>query len=393
MGYDDDGVLAAEGFLIPWHGFHPLPFRMLAGGAYFRDMGVVVRDFGTKGLEVVEQFEGWRLAHVIDIRFVSETKQKHPAAFDGFAQVIEGDHGAVHHVFRHGAVDLAGEFDETGVDAEFASLPSKVKRVDRDAVAAKTWTGIERGEAEGLGGGGADDFPDVDAHGIGNDLHFIGEADVDGAVDVFEQLGEFGDLGGGDGDHRIESRLIEGGALFQAGGCVAADDLGNVGGAELRVAGILTLRGIDDEDGISGNPPAGFDAWDDFLRRGARVGGAFEGEDAAGFQVWDDGIQSVPDVGEVGFEVSVEGGGDAEDDGIGFRDAREVGGGVKRAAGESGGDVGRRDVFDVTLTAEEMCLFALVYIETDGTKALVGIGEKKRKTDIAESDNGDGGRW
>ena len=41
---------------------------------------------------------------------------------------------------------------------------------------------VEGGEAEGLGGGGADDFPDVDAHPVGGDLELVDQADVDGAL-------------------------------------------------------------------------------------------------------------------------------------------------------------------------------------------------------------------
>ena len=53
--------------------------------------------------------------------------------------------------------------------------------------------GIERHEPKGLGLGRVDHFPDVDAHGVVNDLKLVDEGDIDGAKDV---LGELDRLGG-----------------------------------------------------------------------------------------------------------------------------------------------------------------------------------------------------
>lgn len=87
VGSDDDGVLGADGFLVPRQGFHALPLRVLAGGPDFRDVGIEVGDLGAECLETVEQLEGGRLAHVIDIRLAGEggeplllTERKQPEA-------------------------------------------------------------------------------------------------------------------------------------------------------------------------------------------------------------------------------------------------------------------------------------------------------------------------
>ena len=71
------------------------------------------------------------------------------------------------------------------------ALPCEVEGVDGDAVPAQAGTGVIRYEAEGFGGGGIDDLVDVYAHFVGDDFHFVNQADVDGAVDVFQQLGQF----------------------------------------------------------------------------------------------------------------------------------------------------------------------------------------------------------
>ena len=85
-----------------------------------------------------------------------------------------------------------GEFDETGVDSIFASLPSQVEWIDRNAVPADPGAGIVGNKAERLGGGRANNLMKIDAHLVSDDLHFVHQTDVDRAVDVLEQLGEFG---------------------------------------------------------------------------------------------------------------------------------------------------------------------------------------------------------
>ena len=99
------------------------------------------------------------------------------------------------------------------------------------------------------------------------------------AEDVFDELGHFRDLGGGDGNDLLEGRAVEGDPGFQACSRVAADDFRDVGGGELGIAGILAFRGIDDEDLGADLEAGGFDAGDDFLLGGAGVGGAFKAED------------------------------------------------------------------------------------------------------------------
>ena len=84
VGGDDDGVLAADNFFRPRLGFRSLPLGMLAGGADFQNVGVVVGDIGTEIGKAIKQFEGGRLAHVINVGFVGETKQENAAAFYGF---------------------------------------------------------------------------------------------------------------------------------------------------------------------------------------------------------------------------------------------------------------------------------------------------------------------
>ena len=88
---------------------------------------------------------------------------------------------------RHGGVNLSRQFDKSRVLSVLTGLPSQVKRVNRDAVAAEA--GVERHESERLGFRCIDDFPDVDSHGAVHCLEFVDQGDVDAPKSVFEELG------------------------------------------------------------------------------------------------------------------------------------------------------------------------------------------------------------
>ena len=106
-------------------------------------------------------------------------------------------------------VDLAGQLDEAGVDAVFARFPGEIEGVDRDAVTAQAGAGFVGHEPKGLGSGGVDHLVNVDAHLIGHDLHLVDQADVDAAVDVFEQLGHLGGAGAADGHHGLDGVPVQ----------------------------------------------------------------------------------------------------------------------------------------------------------------------------------------
>ena len=89
------------------------------------------------------------------------------------------------------------------------AFQDKIKRIDGNAVAAETRAGVEGHEAEGLGGGGVDDFPDVDAHAQAEHFQLVDQRDVDAAEDVFEQLGHFRGAGRADGHDFGNDRCVD----------------------------------------------------------------------------------------------------------------------------------------------------------------------------------------
>lgn len=105
IGGNDDGVLLSHDSLAPNGGFDTLPVGMVPGRSDLGHVGIVIGDFRAEGGEAVHEFEGGRLAHVIDVRLVGEAEEQDATAFDGFAPVVEGDHGALDDVFGHRAVE------------------------------------------------------------------------------------------------------------------------------------------------------------------------------------------------------------------------------------------------------------------------------------------------
>src|SRR5690606_31572433 len=92
------------------------------------------------------------------------------------------------HMRRHGGVDLPRQFDEPGGYLELARAPGQVEGVDGNAVPAEARTGVEGHVAEGLGLGGLDHLPDVDAHGAVDQLQLVHQGDVDRPEDVLGDL-------------------------------------------------------------------------------------------------------------------------------------------------------------------------------------------------------------
>ena len=100
-------------------------------------------------------------------------------------------------------------------------FPAEVKRVDGDAVAAEAGAGVEGHKTKGLGFGGFDDFPNVDAQFVINDFHFVHEGDVYAAENIFQKLGGFGGAAAGNRHKRFDCDAVNGFGFFQTRRSVA----------------------------------------------------------------------------------------------------------------------------------------------------------------------------
>ena len=129
----------------PWGERLELPDARLFYGE-LGDWWRSLRDFRAAFLEHIEQVIARRFAVVVHVGFVGEAEDQDATALEGAAAVVERLGDAMHDVFGHGGVDLAGQLDEARVFTVLARLPGQIERVDRNAVAAQPGPGhVQRG--------------------------------------------------------------------------------------------------------------------------------------------------------------------------------------------------------------------------------------------------------
>ena len=265
-----------------------------------------------------------------------------------------------------------------------------VEGVDGDAVAAQAGAGPEGHEAEGLGGGRGDDLPDVDAHGLVDLLELVDQGDVHAAEGV---LGDFGGLGGAaaaDGHEGVDGLGIELGDGLEAGGGVAADDLGDGGDDAVGVAGVLALGAEGEvEVGAGLEAAALLEHGAELAVGGAGIGGGFEADEHALAQMRGDGAAGVGDVGDVGLTVLVEGRGHADDDGVHAVAHGEIVGGAEVTAFDLLGDAFGGDVLDVALAGVHGLDLAAVDVDARDVHPRTGELQAERQPHVTQTNDGD----
>ncbi len=247
IGGDDDAIVAADGLRVERHRLHVLVV-VVAHLVKLREVGIVVVEFRAALLQQLHDFQRGRLAEVIDVFFVGDAEDQDLRTLDRFLAIVESGGDGLDHVIRHRGVHFAGEFDEARGEIVFARFPRKIEGIDRDAVTAEAGAGIERHEAERLGGRGVDDFPDVDAHAQAEHFQLVDQRDVDAAEDVFEQLGHFGGSRRADRNDLGDDRGVESDGCAAARRVGAADDFRNLRQAVLLVAGIFAFWRESEEE-------------------------------------------------------------------------------------------------------------------------------------------------
>src|SRR5437667_166697 len=108
--------------------------------------------------------------------------------------------------------------------------------MDRDAVTAETRARVERCEAERLGAGGLNNFPDVDIHAVTKELQLVNQSDVHGPVDVFQEFDQLRCPCRGYGYYTIDHLDIQRCSDLQAVGRDSTDHLRDCPCGKLRVA-------------------------------------------------------------------------------------------------------------------------------------------------------------
>ena len=77
-------------------------------------------------------------AHIVDVFLIGDAKEQDFGVAQAAApQTVERLGETRDDIDRHRRIDLAGKLDKARRDAELARFPSQIKRVDRNAMAAK----------------------------------------------------------------------------------------------------------------------------------------------------------------------------------------------------------------------------------------------------------------
>ena len=215
---------------------------------------------------------------------VGDAEQQHAGAVQRLGVGVQQLRGAVHHVAGHPAVDLLRQLDEPERVVQLGPhLVGQVVRVDRDAVAADAGAGVERLEAERLGGGAPDRVPQVHAELVAEDRHLVDQRDVHVPVGVLQQLGHLRLARGLGADHGVADLSVEVRRGLGAGRGDAADDLRGVADAVGLVARVDPLRGEREVEADARAQAARLlqHRADDLIGR-ARVGGGLQDHRAPG---------------------------------------------------------------------------------------------------------------
>src|SRR6202008_4796707 len=189
-------------------------------------------------------------------------------------------------------------------------------------------------------------------------FQFVDQGDVDASEDVFEQLGHFRGAGSADGNDTSNDLAVERNRRAAAGGIDAADDFGNLRQAVLLVPGIFALRRKGEKEierhvfvfrtGSDGAAEAAlFQNREDKFLGGAGIGGGFEDNQLPADEMRLNGLRRVLDVTEVGLAGFIQRRGNANDNGVPFRELGEIRGRVEVAAVHKLLDFRLLDMFDV----------------------------------------------
>ena len=354
-------------------------------------VGVVVVHHGTAALEPLHDRVGGRLAVVIHVGLVCQSEDQHPRPPHGLPGVVERLHDPADHVVRHRRVDLARQFDEPRAHAVLERLPRQVEGIDGDAVTSEARPGKEGHVAEGLGGGGADHLPDVDAHRRVDHLELVDERDVDRAKDVLEQLGGLGGSAARHRHHFANHPRIDRGGTLQAGGREPADHLGDLGELALGVARILALRREGEREVLARHEPASLlQDRPHHVFGGARIRRRFKHNQLPGLEMRGDRRCRRLNEGQVRNPVGGQGCGHADQDGRHLAEPGEVGGGVEAPRLPCGLDIRRGHVLDVRLATGQLFDFGRIDVHAQGDHAVPGKRQTQRQADVAQANDADG---
>ena len=102
-----------------------------------------------------------------------------------------------------------------------------------------------------------------------------------------------------------------------------------------------------------------------------------------------DGFRGVFNVAQIGLAIFIERRGDANDDGVRFRELGEIGDGIEVAAVHELLDFCLRDVFDVGFAGVQHANFFGIGVKSSDLVTGFSKAKSERKADVATANDGD----
>ena len=155
----------------------------------------------------------------------------------------------------------------------------------------------------------------------------VGQGDVHVAEDVLVELGELRDLGAGDFQDAGDDLTVEERGHLAAHGRNAADNLRDVPDREAAVPRVDPLRRKDEVKVRADPKPLGLEHGEQELLGRPGIGRRLEDDQLGGAEMAGDLLRCGDDEGDVRILRFPQGGGNADDDRVGLREDRGVGGG------------------------------------------------------------------
>ena len=286
---------------------------------------------------------------------------------------------------RHQPVDVPRQLDEARLHTGLLGLPTQVEGIDGDAVPSQTRAGVERHEAEWLGGRGVDHLPDIDFDAVTHQRNLVHQSDVDHAERVFQQFDHLGHLRGTHRHHVLERLLVEDSPDLRAGRGAAADYFGDVRGLKLRIAGIHPLRREAQKE-IGSHLQPGFQKHrQHYFVGSARIGGGFQSHQHPGMEIPGDLLARRHDVAHVWIFGLAQRRGDTNVDGVEVLDHRKIGGAAQFAGLHQGRQSRRGNVSHVRIPGVHAPDFLFAYVDPGNGEPCLRELNREGQSDVSQS--------
>src|SRR6267142_1323208 len=352
-----------------------------------REERIAVFDIGPRFTQQLDDLIRWRLAIVVDVRFVRETEDTDPRALQSLALLVERKHGLVHHVLRHTGVDFSRKLDEPRPRPVLCCLPREVERVERDAVSAEPWAGVERHEPEWLRLRRFDHFPHVDVHAVEDRLELVHQRNVHGSEHVLEKLARFGNARARDWNHALQRAAVECCSRLRGRLIHAADYLRYGPRGEPFITGIFPLRRKGQEKVLRTAQTTAFEDRTNLLIRRSRIRGRPEYHELAATEPHSDLARSRVNERIIRLAMLPERRWNTNDDCVALRQPIEVRRRAVPAALHCFRDTRRSDVLDERLAARDRSNLHRIDVESCNPEPALLKDEGQRKANVALPDD------